>query len=121
MPKTSDSKQSLKDQVACDRAELERRAKAQATEGPAASTLLSPQEKVSLFRALFRGREDVYAERFVAKKTGKAGYGPVCANKFVKGLSSSASSRPRWDRLAEAARKPRSQTAFWTSLWCRRW
>jgi len=86
MPKTSDSKQSLKDQVACDRAELERRAKAQATEGPAASTLLSPQEKVSLFRALFRGREDVYAERFVAKKTGKAGYGPVCANKFVKGL-----------------------------------
>ena len=75
-------------------AELERRAKlvepraapAQAPEAAAASTLLSPEEKVSLFRDLFRGREDVYAERFVAKKTGKAGYGPVCANKFVKGL-----------------------------------
>lgn len=47
---------------------------------------LDPREKVRLFREVFRGREDIYAERFVLKKTGKAGYGPVCANKFVKGL-----------------------------------
>jgi len=43
----------------------------------------SPLEKVRLFRSLFRGREDVYPTRFISKKTGKAGYAPACANKFV--------------------------------------
>lgn len=43
-------------------------------------------EKVALFRSLFRGREDVFPTRFVAKKTGKAGYAPACRNKFVRGL-----------------------------------
>ncbi len=43
-------------------------------------------EKVRLFRSLFRGREDVFPTRFVAKKTGKAGYAPACRNKFVKGV-----------------------------------
>jgi superfamily II DNA or RNA helicase len=47
---------------------------------------LSPEKKVALFRSVFRGREDVYPTRFVSKKTGKAGYSPVCANKFVEGL-----------------------------------
>lgn len=46
----------------------------------------SPVEKVRLFRSLFRGREDVYPTRFVSKKTGKAGYAPACANKFVPGV-----------------------------------
>jgi hypothetical protein len=43
-------------------------------------------EKVSLFRSLFRGRDDVFPTRFVSKKTGKAGYAPACANKFVRGV-----------------------------------
>jgi hypothetical protein len=34
-------------------------------------------EKVRLFRSLFRGREDVFPTRFVAKKTGKPGYAPA--------------------------------------------
>ena len=38
-------------------------------------------EKVKLFRSLFRGREDVYPTRFVAKKTGRQGYAPACRNK----------------------------------------
>ncbi len=46
----------------------------------------SPTEKVKLFRQLFRGRDDLYSTRFVSKKTGKAGYAPACANKFVVGL-----------------------------------
>jgi hypothetical protein len=46
----------------------------------------SPTEKVDLFRQLFRGRDDLYPTRFVSKKTGKAGYAPACANKFVAGL-----------------------------------
>jgi superfamily II DNA or RNA helicase len=43
-------------------------------------------EKVRLFRALFRGREDIFPTRFMSKKTGKAGYAPACANKFVRGV-----------------------------------
>ena len=46
----------------------------------------TPAEKIRLFRSLFRGREDVFAIRFVAKKTGKPGYAPACANKFVPGV-----------------------------------
>lgn len=43
-------------------------------------------DKLKLFRELFRGRSDLYPKRFVAKKTGKPGYAPVCANKFVPGV-----------------------------------
>jgi len=43
-------------------------------------------EKVRLFRALFRGREDIFPTRFMSKKTGKAGYALACANKFVRGV-----------------------------------
>lgn len=46
----------------------------------------SAVEKVRLFRELFRGREDLYPTRFISKKTGKAGYAPACANKFVAGV-----------------------------------
>ncbi len=46
----------------------------------------SPQEKICLFRSLFRGREDVYPHRFVKRKTGEAGYSPVCANEWQRGL-----------------------------------
>src|SRR5579864_2148604 len=51
-----------------------------------ATTPRSPNEKVRLFRLLFRGRDDVYPMRFVSKKTGNAGYAPACANKFVAGV-----------------------------------
>jgi hypothetical protein len=43
-------------------------------------------EKVALFRSLFRGREDVYPRRFVSKKSGSAGYSPVCGNEWVRGI-----------------------------------
>jgi superfamily II DNA or RNA helicase len=46
----------------------------------------SPEEKVRLFRSLFRGRADVFPTRFVSKRTGKPGYAPACANKFVPGI-----------------------------------
>jgi hypothetical protein len=52
----------------------------------AAAAPQSPREKVRLFRSLFRGRDDLYPTRFVSKKTGKAGYAPACANKFVPGV-----------------------------------
>lgn len=46
----------------------------------------TPAEKVALFRALFKGREDIFPTRFASKKTGKSGYAPACANKFVRGV-----------------------------------
>lgn len=46
----------------------------------------TPDEKVALFRSLFRGRPDVFPTRFVSKRTGKPGYAPACRNKFVRGV-----------------------------------
>ncbi|MBM6993088.1 MAG: DEAD/DEAH box helicase family protein [Prevotella sp.] len=43
---------------------------------------LSPQQKIELFRNLFRGREDVFALRWYSVKTGKSGYQPVCAHEW---------------------------------------
>lgn len=45
----------------------------------------SPERKIALFRALFRGRDDVYAQRFENHRTGKSGYAPACANEWVRG------------------------------------
>lgn len=46
----------------------------------------SQAEKITLFRTLFRGRDDVYPRRFESAKTGKKGYQPACRNEWVKGL-----------------------------------
>jgi superfamily II DNA or RNA helicase len=46
----------------------------------------SPEAKITLFRSLFRGREDVYARRFESRRTGKTGYQPVCRNEWVSGI-----------------------------------
>ena len=48
--------------------------------------LSSSDEKIALFRSLFRGREDVYPRRFENRKTGKSGYAPACANEWVRGI-----------------------------------
>ena len=45
-----------------------------------------PEQKVTLFRSLFRGRDDVYPRRFESRTTGKTGYSPVCANEWVTGI-----------------------------------
>lgn len=41
--------------------------------------------KIKLFMSLFRGREDVYAKRWVNKK-GTDGYSPACANEWEPGI-----------------------------------
>ncbi len=43
---------------------------------------LSLEEKVKLFRSLFRGREDVFARRWFSSKTDKCGYQPVCSREW---------------------------------------
>ncbi|HEX3658536.1 MAG TPA: DEAD/DEAH box helicase family protein [Pirellulales bacterium] len=48
---------------------------------------LSPRDaKISLFRSLFRGRDDVYPRRFDNRKTGKSGYALACANEWAPGI-----------------------------------
>jgi len=44
----------------------------------------SPEDKIALFRSLFRGRDDVYPRRFESRRTGKSGYQPACANEWVR-------------------------------------
>jgi hypothetical protein len=46
----------------------------------------SSATKISLFRSLFRGRDDVYPRRFESRRTGKSGYQPVCANQWIRGV-----------------------------------
>ena len=46
----------------------------------------SPQEKITLFRSLFHGRDDVFARRWYSEKTGKSGYQPVCGNEWAVGI-----------------------------------
>ena len=40
------------------------------------------EDKVALFKSYFRGREDVYAKRWINNKTGKRGYSPVCKHEW---------------------------------------
>ena len=53
---------------------------------PTAMHTLSFQEKVDLFRSLFKGREDVFARRWYSKASGKGGYQPVCQNEWNRQL-----------------------------------
>ncbi len=47
---------------------------------------LGKDERVELFRSLFRGREDVFARRWYSKATNKGGYQPVCVNEWRRGI-----------------------------------
>lgn len=51
----------------------------------AAPAPLTTDEKVALFRRLFRGRTDVYPVRWESK-AGKSGYSPACANEWRSGV-----------------------------------
>ncbi len=46
----------------------------------------SPEDKIALFRSLFRGRDDVYPRRFESRRSGKSGYTPACANEWAPGV-----------------------------------
>jgi len=44
------------------------------------TSTLSSTEKITLFRSLFKGREDVYPKLWVSKNGARKGYMPACAN-----------------------------------------
>src|SRR3990172_10084719 len=50
------------------------------------SKISSPEEKIALFRSLFRGRVDVYPRLWISRKTSKKGFSPVCNNEWVDGV-----------------------------------
>jgi hypothetical protein len=52
----------------------------------ATAIVLSNNEKIALFRSLFRGRDDVFPRRWENPRTGKSGYSPVCRNEWVRGI-----------------------------------
>lgn len=52
----------------------------------ASPMVLSNTEKITLFRSLFRGRDDVFPRRWENSKTGKSGYAPACHNEWVRGV-----------------------------------
>ena len=47
---------------------------------------MTVNEKVLLFRSLFRGRDDVFSRRWVNAKNGRSGYAPACDNEWVHGV-----------------------------------
>ena len=50
------------------------------------TNLSGASEKITLFRSLFLGREDVFPKRWQNARTGKAGYAPACGNEWVSGI-----------------------------------
>ena len=44
------------------------------------------EEKIALFRALFRGRADVFPTRWRNRTKGTSGYSPACTNEWVRDL-----------------------------------
>ncbi len=51
-----------------------------------AATHFSTTDKIALFRRLFRGREDVYPQRWESSRKGTSGYAPACGNEWKSGV-----------------------------------
>ena len=47
---------------------------------------LNAEQRVELFRSLFKGREGVFARRWQSEQSGRAGYQPVCRNEWRHGV-----------------------------------
>lgn len=58
--------------------------------------------KVALFRALFAGRDDVYALRWENRRTGKAGWGPAVRGGWANARRPDRAYLPFTDEVAEA-------------------
>lgn len=49
------------------------------------SPLYSPEQKIAIFRGLFRGRADIFANRW-QNKQGRSGYSVACNNEWLQGI-----------------------------------
>ncbi|HAA84993.1 MAG TPA: restriction endonuclease subunit R [Kosmotogaceae bacterium] len=68
-----------------ENAHLRNLVKKRRSDSSSVSAMLSPSEKIKLFRSLFYGRQDVYATRWEASG-GSSGYSPVCSNLWKDGI-----------------------------------
>lgn len=58
-----------------------------AERGPTSNeSVRSNQEKIDLFRSLFRGRSDVFPRHWRNARTGSQGYSPSCGNEWLAGV-----------------------------------
>ena len=57
-----------------------------ASQSPPEYSRISTQDKIDLFRRLFRGRSDVYPVRWESQTSGRSGYAPACANEWRAGI-----------------------------------
>jgi hypothetical protein len=65
---------------------VEAKLSSQALNAASAATAPSNAEKVMLFRSLFRGRDNVFPQRWENSNSGKSGYSPACHNEWVRGV-----------------------------------
>ena len=56
------------------------------TVAPLVTTDSKSEEKISLFRSLFTGREDVFPKRWENARSGRNGYAPACNHEWQPGL-----------------------------------
>jgi hypothetical protein len=68
------------------RGELELQTAPQIVTDAFATSALSNADKITLFRSLFRGRDDVFPRRWENPKSGKIGYAPACRNEWIRGI-----------------------------------
>ena len=47
---------------------------------------LTTDEKIAIFRRLFKGRSDLYPVRWESRTSGKSGYAPACGNEWKPGI-----------------------------------
>ena len=52
---------------------------------PPISDSFSPEQKIAIFRNLFRGRTDIFANRWQNQR-GRSGYSIACDNEWVQGI-----------------------------------
>lgn len=50
---------------------------------PIATKSLTSENKITLFRHLFKGRDDVFPRLWINKNTNRKGYSPACSNEWV--------------------------------------
>jgi hypothetical protein len=83
---------------------------------------LTSTEKVTLFRSLFRGRDDVYPKLWENSRAGKKGYAPACANEWVRGVCEKPRVKcgeyPNQAFLSERCQEARPQDKLCKALRC---
>ena len=72
-----------------------------ATTNAAVDRSSAPAAKVALFRTLFAGRDDVYAQRWENQRTGKGGWGPAVAGGWRNARRPDREYLPFSDEVAE--------------------